>query len=225
MAAWLKVFASETRERARLLPVPTSLAFVLASLILVTPASADVDWTKVLGGDVVVEKIKNEDGLDGLRTAFAVTASRDRIWRVLTDYDNYAKIFPRINKIDVLEQDESGATIEYWTDAVVTDLHFVLRRSYVEHGHKLTWRRVSGDLERIEGSWLIVDTPDPDISAVIFDSYLDAGSELMSWGARLGAEQEAKRMALRLKQWIEGTIPFEPAPPNPYQFQVLDTGR
>jgi hypothetical protein len=30
----------------------------------------------------------------------------------------------------VLEEDATGATIEFWGDALVTELHYVLRRSY-----------------------------------------------------------------------------------------------
>jgi len=184
--------------------IASALLALLLPLTLAAPAHAGIDWARLLEGDILVDSVKSEDGLEGVRAVFAVTASRERIWEVLTDYENFQKAFPRIEELTVLEEDETGATIEFWGDAVVTDLHYVLRRSYVEPGHRLTWRRISGDLERIEGSWRIVEGPEPGVYALVYESFVDVGSAIVTWIVRLGAMNEARNMAARLRAWIEG---------------------
>ena len=180
-----------------------SALIALLSLTLAAPANAGIDWASILEGEILVESATSENGLEGVRAVFAVTASRERIWEVLTDYENFKNVFPRIEEMIVLEEDGTGATIEFWGDALVTDLHYVLRRSYVESGYRLTWRRISGDLKRIEGSWRIVEGPEPGVYALVYESFVDVGFAIVTWIVRLGALNEARNMAARLRAWIE----------------------
>ena len=180
-----------------------SALIALLSLTLAAPANAGIDWASILEGEILVESATSENGLEGVRAVFAVTASRERIWEVLTDYENFKNVFPRIEEMIVLEEDGTGATIEFWGDALVTDLHYVLRRSYVEPGYRLTWRRISGDLKRIEGSWRIVEGPEPGVYALVYESFIDVGFAIVTWIVRLGALNEARNMAARLRAWIE----------------------
>jgi ribosome-associated toxin RatA of RatAB toxin-antitoxin module len=204
------------------------IAFVvigLLPLILITPANAGNDWTKILPGEIVIESAESQDGLDGIRAVFAVAASRDRIWKVLTDYDNFQEVFPQIDKMIVLEEDDSGATIEYWGSAVVINLHYVLRRSYVEPGRRLTWQHVSGDLERLKGSWQIIESPDPSVHALVYESFADLGFGFVTWAVRLGAMNEARHMALRLRSWIEGVALNHSMPRRSNRHRSKDRGR
>jgi hypothetical protein len=180
-----------------------SALIALLSLTLAAPANAGIDWASILEGEILVESATSENGLEGVRAVFAVTASRERIWEVLTDYENFKNVFPRIEEMIVLEEDGTGATIEFWGDALVTELHYVLRRSYVEPGYRLTWRRISGDLKRIEGSWRIVEGPEPGVYALVYESFVDVGFAIVTWIVRLGALNEARNMAARLRAWIE----------------------
>lgn len=163
---------------------------------------ANVDPEAVLEGDIVVENATSPGGLEGVRVTFAVTAPRQRIWDALTDYEHFRKPFPGVEKLRVIAQNDDGATVEFWADAVVMDLQYVLRREYVEPGHRLTWHRVSGDLEEIEGSWRILGTGRAGVHVVIYESYVDVGFGVITWFVRLGARREACRMAQRLTAWI-----------------------
>src|SRR5690349_1172062 len=96
-----------------------------------------VDWDALLAGEVVVEQVQHPDGFPGLRASFTVTAPRERIWAVLLDYANFPKLFPDIQDMHVLAQDQYGAQVEYWVNAVVTHYHYVLYRRYVEPGRRL----------------------------------------------------------------------------------------
>jgi hypothetical protein len=177
-----------------------SLLLALSSAI----AAADdkLDWQALFQGEVLVEAIENGDGLPGLRAMFVVPASRERIWAVLLDYEHFPDIYAGIDKIQVLAHDASGATIAFWIDAMVKKYHYVVYRHYEKPGWRLTWRRLSGDLQRLEGSWEIRDTPERGVYLLAYESYVQVGGIIPTSLVRRSAMQKAREMGHRLRQWI-----------------------
>jgi uncharacterized membrane protein len=185
--------------------VRCSVLLMLGMLLVMLPARAgSVDWAALLAGDVVVEAIKRPDGISGLRASFTIAAPRERIWAVLLDYANFPKIFPDIRDMRVLTQDQEGAQVEYWVNAVVSTYHYVLYRHYEDPGRRLTWTRASGDLKRIEGSWEIRDTPRPDVHMLVYESYVDIGGIIPKALVRMEAMRKAREMGERFRSWVEG---------------------
>jgi hypothetical protein len=82
-------------------------------------------------------------------------------------------------------------------------LHYVLYRHYIEPGRRLTWTRVDGDLERIEGTWEIRDTPQPDVYLIVFESYVKTGWLLPTSWVQGEALERTRAMGERLRAWIE----------------------
>jgi len=132
-----------------------------------------------------------------------VSASRQKIWQALLDYDNFTKIFTGIDKLQVLEEDQNGALVAFWIDAVVKKLHYVLSRKYTQEGVLIEWNRVSGDLKLIQGSWRIERTAVPNKKLLIYESYVDIGYSVVTWAIRQGAKMKARKMAYRLREWLE----------------------
>src|SRR5688500_16198703 len=92
------------------------VSLLLAFCSVMEASNTELDWPALLQGEVLVETIEHDAGLPGLRAFFAVPASRERIWAVLIDYQNFPDIFPDIDKVHVLEHDAQGAKVEYWVD-------------------------------------------------------------------------------------------------------------
>jgi len=171
-------------------------ALLMLGMLLVTSpaATSSVDWTALFAGDMVVEAVKRPDGIPGLRAAFAVAAPRERIWAVLLDYANFLKIFPDIHDMRVLTQDQQGAQVEYWVNAIVSKYHYVLYRHYDEPGRRLSWTRVTGDLKRMEGSWEIHETPRSDVHMLVYESYIDIGGVIPKALVRMEARRKVREM-------------------------------
>ena len=163
-----------------------------------------VDWDTLFAGELVVEMVQHPDGFSGLRASFTVTAARERIWAVLVDYANFPKLFPDIQKIRLLAQDQYGAQVEFWVHAVVAHYHYVLSRRYEEPGRRLTWTQIAGDLKHLEGSWEIRDTPRPEVHMLVYESYVDIGGVIPMALLRPEAMRKAREMGVRLRHWIEG---------------------
>jgi hypothetical protein len=178
------------------------LSLLLALAPTIVAADDEMDWGGLFQGTVFVEAIENGAGLPGLRAMFVVPAPRERIWDVLLDYKNFPDIFAGIDKIQVLAHDAFGATIAFWIDAVVKKYHYVVYRHYEKPGWRLTWWRLSGDLQRLEGSWEIRDTPERGAHLLVYESYVQVGGILPLSLIRRVAMQKAREMGQGLRQWI-----------------------
>lgn len=188
---------------------PTCFKLISFTLFVLYVSSAlgqisAIDWKSLKRGEVIVEEVT--DGLDtpGVKALFMVKGTREEIWATLLDYDNFPKFFKGIEKLKVLEQSEKGAKVEFWADAVLMDLRYILYRDYAEPNYYLTWQRVGGDLKDIHGSWQILDTDNPDQKLLIYESYVDIGFSMVTWMVRQGAKRKAEEMGYRLQSWLEG---------------------
>jgi len=167
-------------------------------------ADSPIDWDRIFDGEVMVETVRHAEGIPGLRALFAVTAPPERIWTTLIDYDNFPKIFKSIERVHVLEHTRFGAQIEVWADAVVKKLYYVLARRYDEPGRRLSWTRLTGDLQRMEGSWEIRDTPRAGVYLLAYESYVEVVGGPPAVLVRWVAVEKTREMGRRLRSWIEG---------------------
>jgi hypothetical protein len=175
---------------------------LLAFCSAIEASSSELNWHALWQGEVHVEALEHEAGFPGLRASFVVPAARERIWAVLLDYQHFPEIFPGIDKIHVLEHDAQGAKVAYWVDAMLQKYHYVLYRHYEKPGWRLTWRRLSGDLQRIEGSWEVRETPRRGMHLLVYESYVQVRGMVPTSLVRWGAMQKAREMGRRLRQWI-----------------------
>jgi ribosome-associated toxin RatA of RatAB toxin-antitoxin module len=170
-------------------------------------ANTCVDWKRLDDGEIIIVPTANEDNIPGLCASFKVSATKEHIWATLVDYPNFPRFFSGIKKIEVLEENQSGAKVEFWVDAVLDELHYVFNREYQVQEQRLTWKKLSGDLKRIEGSWEIIDTPNPDRKIVVYESYVEVGTLIPTRLIRWGAMRKARDMCERLRAWIEDENP------------------
>ena len=167
-------------------------------------ADADPDWPRLFAGEVLAAAVQNRDGVRGVRAMFSVTASRERIWSVLIDYDNFPRFFPGIKDLKVLEQDEKGAKVALYTPVAFMNFRYVLHRRYLEPGRRLTWTRLSGSFKSIDGGWEIRDTPRSGVHLLVYESFVNIGQLVPTKLVQRGALRRVRDMGLRLRAWIEG---------------------
>lgn len=161
------------------------------------------DWVLLNSGQVQINEIEDDQKVPGVRAAFIVNASRDKIWSILVDYDNFKTYFSNIEKIEVISIEKDSAIIDFTLDGVFKDVQYVLKRSYIETGHILQWVRHSGDMDIIHGSWKIDDIDGSEKKLVIYESYVDFGNSFITWVISQFAIDKAHDMAIRLRSWME----------------------
>lgn len=179
------------------------LIIILSVEITISAQISEKEELKLVENEILVDAIKNESHLPGVKAVFLLSGSRSEIWAMLNDYNNYVKIYGGIDSLKVLESNSCGAMVEFWSDAIIKKIHFVLFRKYDTFEYKLSWHRVSGDMEIIDGSWEIFDSPVPEKKMLIYKTFIKQNSSIATILIRKGAMIKAKSMCKRLRNWLE----------------------
>ena len=154
-------------------------------------------------GEVLVENVRSESGIAGLRLSFLVAAPREEIWRTLLQYDKYTSIFPNVRHFTLVHGDDQGAKVRISIRVAGLDFEYILYRHYEKPGYRLTWRRLEGDLRRIEGRWEIYPTDNRIRQLVVHESFVDVALLIPSEVVRSLASDDAVAMAEHFRHWIE----------------------
>lgn len=83
----------------------------------------------------------------------------EKIYDVIIDYASYPEYMEGVSAIDILEQDEDGALVEYSLNIIKT-FKYTLRLTH-DRPNSVTWEFESGDMfKKNNGSWELVDNED-----------------------------------------------------------------
>lgn len=156
-------------------------------------------------GEVVVQlRDTRESTLKDVRCVGIVKATPDRIWSVLTDYEAYGRIFPRILRSEVRAKDghseDHYSLLDYpwpladrWTVNRIT--HDAVRRA-------INWRRVEGSVREVVGSWQLI--PDGEHTVVVYKVRLDPGIPLVpAWAIDWGTKQVAPDIIRSIRRQVK----------------------
>jgi hypothetical protein len=158
--------------------------------VLVTPlgAAAEPSWVadadvqrRLAGGEVVVETVAATDPdrpWGRVRAAVLVRARPEAIWAVMTDCRQALRFVPGLKQCRRLvgAPDGSWEDIEQEINSAwyLPTVRSVFRADYVRP-HRIDFHRISGDLKREEGTWVLTATPDGAATVVEYEMYLDPG--------------------------------------------------
>lgn len=160
------------------------------------------EWDRLQENEILVGKTSDGEGLPGLRAMFLISATREELWAMLTDYNNFGRIYSGIDSLRVLHEDNAGARVEFYQSTFLKRINYILYRKYDREGYRLSWERESGDLEIIRGSWEIHETPEQDLKLVVYTSYFRYGGIVPSRLTRRWAMKEVRSMAENARAWI-----------------------
>ena len=161
------------------------------------------EWPALMRGEALIRDVTNPSNVPGVLVFFVVSASRDAVWRTLVDYRNFTKVFPDIDQIKVLSEDQQGARVRAWMSVLWMKFDYTLDRIYERPGYRLSWQRSGGSFKHISGSWEILDIEDPERLLVIYESYVEIGFVVPTALVRSGARDRAKAMTQRFRHWVE----------------------
>ena len=182
----------------------TSLSALLGALLATSGAplaSAPAPAVARATG-AFVEPLKDERGVEGLRSTFVVDAPADAVLNVLWDVSRFKSIFPEVRDMQVLAH-HPGNTIDvrFEIDAVVASPSYTLRRCLTPAaagGGEVSWLSIAGDIKSIRGSWLVVPI-DATRCRVIYTSFVDVGPVFVSGMVRGVAMRKATDLAERVR--------------------------
>ncbi len=206
------ILAMRTNENERTIVMRSWLyiVFLLCCLFL-SPAIAEEaspDLNRILTLDVIIEPVKTTDNVPGVKASFCVKSTPERIWSVLTGYNDFPRIYTGLKKASVLTSSKIGAEVRYlysinFLGIFNKELNVVLSDQYSSSHRRISWERVSGDLERLEGSWEIVDTQKSGTYLLVYRSYVKAPWYVPENLVRSRIMNAIKEMARSIRTWVE----------------------
>lgn len=136
--------------------------FLLVAL-LATGAGARGETRTVVVGDhpVGVRTSEQFGDVSMVRAECIIPAPRDRVWRVLTDYNHIDDIVPAVTE-SRLERADDGRMLLHQSGRsgvwiFTREFHVTLEVTEVPKSH-IGFRIVEGDFKRFDGSWQIADS-------------------------------------------------------------------
>lgn len=92
-------------------------------------------------------------------TTVTFDAPIDKVFEVLVDYESYPEFVDGVSSVNVIEQNEEGATVEYGLN-LIKKFKYTLNLEHVRPT-SVSWSFDSGDLFKInQGSWELEDNGD-----------------------------------------------------------------
>jgi uncharacterized membrane protein len=105
-----------------------------------------------------------------------INASADRIYKILTDYQNAGMLFPGLKSCQILENRGSTKCVAYKVSPSNSLGTYQYQLEITETRNRLIeWHRVKGDLRAIDGSWKLEPASHKDRTVVTYSSSIQVG--------------------------------------------------
>jgi len=105
-----------------------------------------------------------------------VTAPMEAVFKVITDFERYPKVFPEVTRTKIVKREGS----DYYVDHTVTSSLSIMPISIryqlkftVKAPDELHWELVEGDLRASTGYWKLVSVNDGKATAAFYRVYFD----------------------------------------------------
>lgn len=189
--------------RATLLP----LVLVAASGFGQTLQRPDADWadrSSLSAGDILVNVVEAGPFRGHVQAAIAIDATPEEIWWVVTDCNKAPEFVPGVLSCERLEVIEPGRlelfrqTVKYsW---YLPRLEYEFRLEYFPY-EQLNFRRVSGSLKRLDGTWWLEPITENE-TLVFYSLDLDPGFLVPKFLVRKALRKDLPKVLAALRQRV-----------------------
>ena len=187
----------------------------MLAMVLLLPsgnlAAAKIDdWVPldaVLGGEVSVyvqPRSENRRQQRAVSAAIHIPADPDQLWEIMVDCDEAPGFVPGLRRCSVLEETPEGygQLIEHevklaWFAPTVT---YQFEATYQPY-EQIAFRRTSGDLREMEGSWTLMEIPSGG-TLVIYDVRMVPGFAVPKWMVRRSLKRSLPKVLRALRSRV-----------------------
>lgn len=126
------------------------------------------------------ETTVEQKGIRRVASSSVVTkTSKEKIWKILTSYDNMDEFLPSVNKSKLISRSGNKVVVDYSLNIAWQELRFIQECTELNNNQFLTFKTIDGDLKNYEGSWSLSETPEGTI--IKYFVSVDYDSVLPDW--------------------------------------------
>jgi uncharacterized membrane protein len=184
---------------------PTALIVIL---ILVLTGSASGLKAEAPTREVFVTVVPDSAGADGrVEAVIEIAASTAQVWAVMLDCARAPNFMPALKSCTVLQADPNGDwdIREHrvsWI-ALLPDTRSVFRSQYVEY-KSISFSRVDGDFQILEGSWQLQPIDDGARTRLSYRARIGIALPIPAFLLRSALESDVPKFLKALRTEIEG---------------------
>jgi len=139
------------------------------AFLFVAPADAPASTQKPLieeeqrklleGGETIVSLQRNDDDIIDISGSIYIHSLPERIWSIISDYDNMAGVLPRVVESRVVSENGNVKVVDQTskTGVLFVKIKFHTLSEVTEtYPERLSFELLDGDFEIFTGTWLLV---------------------------------------------------------------------
>lgn len=109
-------------------------------------------------------------------TKVTVKAPPEKVWSILTDYDNASKVFPQMKKCKLVQDNGNHKLVKHTIAPSGLPGSYEYTVEVKENApHAMEWHRVSGAFKQVDGYWKLEPLDGGRTTLVTYASYVDGG--------------------------------------------------
>ncbi|MEW5913224.1 MAG: SRPBCC family protein [Thermodesulfobacteriota bacterium] len=190
-----------------ILAVTTSPA--VAAGALAETSFAPLEEQRLAQGQVVVRHLAGRRGQpERVQAAVVIAAPAARVWDTLLDCAGAPRFVPGLQECRVLQQRPGADLIQHrvkfsW---LIPEMTYVFLARY-QKWRSIHFERVSGDLNQMQGSWLLFSRDQGRCTLLVYSVFLDPGFLVPQWLVSLILEADLPELMLAVRNQAQGALP------------------
>lgn len=162
------------------------------------------ELAKLAKGEVIIREDQSSDGGGRkVQAAILIDSPVQRVWNVIIDCERAAEFMPDLKSCKFLQRGEDTAIIEQqvkvsWLLPKTTYIY----RSIYQKFRRIDFKRISGDLKDLEGSWVFERAGGDQQTIVVYSVFLDPGFVVPKWLVRKLLRKNLPDVLLALRKWV-----------------------
>ncbi|MDY6934870.1 MAG: SRPBCC family protein [Spirochaetota bacterium] len=160
---------------------------------------------------IIIEDLKNDEGIKGIRSTFLVKARLKDVWKWIRDVDYLPELFPAVKKVTLVQQVSANTIIwEYQFESAMGKKVLNVKRSIDDDNYQVKWKRTKGDMKYYAGGWNIKSSQKySGWVEVQYSNFINAGTFIPYFLVKRNSKKNAEVMVHRLREFVGEGVPLQ----------------
>jgi ribosome-associated toxin RatA of RatAB toxin-antitoxin module len=162
------------------------------------------ELARLAKGEVIIREDQTSDRSGRkAQAAILIDSPVQRVWNVIIDCERAPKFMPDLKSCKFLQRSEDTAIIEQQVKVsrLLPKTTYIYRTIYQKF-RRIDFKRISGDLKDLEGSWVLESAGGGQQTIVVYSVFLDPGFFVPKWLVRQILRRNLPDVLLALRKWV-----------------------